>query len=111
MKSLINNTALAIMIATTIISCSKENVMQENKTATEEFKTSYSNYFSKSDTPYVSGVLRDTPYIVGNLHKGADTPYLGNKLVDTPYINTGSHRNMDTPYVVTKALDTPYVRR
>jgi hypothetical protein len=111
MKSLINNTVLAIMIATTIISCSKENVMQETQTPNETFKSSYGINFSKSDTPYVSGIKLDTPYVVGNLHKGADTPYLGYKLVDTPYINTGSHRNMDTPYVVTKALDTPYLRR
>jgi hypothetical protein len=120
MKSLFNKTALAIMVATTIISCSKENVMQEPKMPMEGLKTAYSTNPNKSDTPYVSGakldtpyvsgIKLDTPYVAGNLHKGADTPYLGHKLVDTPYIN-GTHKNLDTPYVVTKSLDTPYMRR
>jgi hypothetical protein len=110
MKSLLNKTALAIMVATTIISCSKENVMQETKMPIEGFTNSNGSNFSKLDTPYVSGAKLDTPYVAGNLHKGADTPYLGHKLVDTPYVN-GIHKNLDTPYVVTKSLDTPYVRR
>jgi LysM repeat protein len=110
MKSLINNTVLAIMIATTIISCSKENVMPQQM-PTEGLKNSYNVSSSKADTPYAAGIVLDTPYVWSGSHKGADTPYLGNKLLDTPYVNEGNHRNLDTPYVVTKALDTPYVRR
>jgi hypothetical protein len=111
MKSLFNKTALAIMVATTIISCSKENIMQEPKMPMEGFKTTYNTNSSKSDTPYVSGILHSIPHTSSSLYKGGDTPYLGNKLVDTPYVNEGNHRNLDTPYVVTKPLDTPYVRR
>jgi chaperonin GroEL (HSP60 family) len=110
MKSLMNNTVLAIMIATTIISCSKENVMQQQM-PTEGLKNTYNASSSKSDTPYVAGIVLDTPYVGSSLHKGGDTPYLGNKLVDTPYLKSSTHRNLDTPYVGTKPLDTPYVRR
>jgi hypothetical protein len=111
MRNLSKEITLIMIVAATIVSCSKESLIQEIKTPMENSKTIYSANLSKSDTPYVSGVKLDTPYLAGNLHKGVDTPYLGHKLLDTPYVNGGIHKNMDTPYVVTKSLDTPYVRR
>ncbi len=110
MKSLMNNSVLSILIAATIISCSKENVMQHRMPA-DVLKNTFNASASKSDTPYVTGILLDTPYVGSGIHRGGDTPYLGNKLVDTPYLNKVTHRNIDTPYVFTKSLDTPYVRR
>jgi hypothetical protein len=111
MKSLFNTTMLAIIIAATIISCSKENVFQENKLSNESTIKNNGTNFGKSDTAYVSGVKLDTPYVPSSFHKGGDTPYLGHKLLDTPYVNGSAHRNIDTPYVATKLLDTPYLKR
>ncbi len=105
MKSLFNTFALLFLLAATIFSCTKEKIMLNPNSPSDQLNDfKYEANSNKADTPYYGGKLLDTPYVGG---KVLDTPYIGGKIIDTPYIGG---KILDTPYVGGKIIDTPYVK-
>jgi hypothetical protein len=103
MKKLIYQSISAIILATTIISCAKENNLALTNTAENAAKKEM-----EKGMPTSSLSALDTPYVSGSSYKGLDTPYVTGILLDTPY---RAGKLLDTPYVSNINVDTPYVNK